>query len=402
MKKNNENLIENEARKIQQKTKELEDSRRALLNILEDVEGARIEAIKERDKTLSIINVFVDGLIILDKFNNITLVNPVAEKLFDLEKEKIEGKNIKYLKENPYFSGILDLILKGNVIQKIERMEFSPAKEFTIEITTIPLKEEKKEFGHLIIFHDISREKIIEKLKTEFVSIAAHQLRTPLAAIKWSLSLLREENLTDEDKKDLLEKSAQSNDRMIGLVNDLLNVTRIEEGRYIYEFELKDILKIVEQSTTPAKNKAFQKNIDFQYIIPEGKIPLLNVDEEKISLAIQNIVDNAVNYTNHGGKVLFKIDYDEKKKEVLFTVKDTGVGIPKNQQDKIFTKFFRGENVMRMETEGTGLGLFISKNIIKSHGGKIWFESEENKGTTFYFNLPIKREKEMQSFLEKL
>lgn len=391
---------ENEIRKLRKNTEELSNSRKALMNILEDVEETRLEAVKERDKTVSIINHFVDGIMVVDRYNNLELINPAAERIFDLKNKEIKGKNIRELKENPYFSGILDLLLEKDNIKILERVEFSPKKELIMEITTISLTEGDKNFGYLINFHDITREKMIERLKTEFVSVAAHQLRTPLSAIRWSISLLREEKTSKKDREDLLEKCAQSNDRMINLVNDLLNVSRIEEGRYIYDFEPKNILKIVEQSISAAKEEAKNKNINFQYIYPKEKMPSLNMDEEKISLAIQNLVENAIHYTNKGGRVLFKINYDKTKQELLFSIEDSGVGIPKEQQQRIFTKFFRAENVMRMQTEGSGLGLFIAKNIIESHGGKIWFSSEEGKGTSFYFVLPVRTQKEIQQFLK--
>ncbi len=386
-------------RELEQRAKELDDSRRALLNILEDVEEARKTAVEEKEKTVSIINNFVDGLVVLDKKNKIDFLNPAAEKIFNIKAREVQEKKIDSLKENPAFKKIINLIIENGIVKSVDRVEVSLEKDFTIEVTSIYLKEKEEIIGHLLIFHDISREKMVERLKTEFVSIAAHQLRTPLAAIRWSLSLLQEQNLTEEDRKDLLEKSSQSNDRMINLVNDLLNVSRMEEGRYIYEFELKDILKITEQSISAAKDEAVKKGVDFQYIIPKEKIPQVNVDEEKISLAIQNLAENAVHYTQKGGKVVFQIEYNKEKNELLFSVKDTGVGIPKEQKERIFTKFFRAENVMRVETEGSGLGLFITKNIVESHGGKIWFDSEENKGTNFYFTLPIKEK--FGDFLEK-
>jgi len=111
---------------------------------------------------------------------------------------------------------------------------------------------------------------------------------------------------------------------------------------------------------------------------------------EKMRLAVQNLLDNAIRYTSPGGWVTISLKHS--KKEIEFSIKDSGVGVPKDQQKRVFSRFFRGTNVMRMETEGTGLGLYIVKNIIEAHGGKIWFESEEGKGTTFYFTLPIKQE----------
>lgn len=392
-KKGLEGKVFERTKEIEKRMEEIDDSRKALMNILEDVEETRLEAVKERDKTVSIIDHFIDGIMVVDRDNNLELVNPAAEKFFEIKNEDLKGKNIASLKKNPDFSKIIDLLLDGDKIKDLERAEFPLRQDFTIEVATISLSEGEKNFGYLISFHDITREKMVERLKTEFVSVAAHQLRTPLSAIRWSISLLQEENISEADKKDLLDKCAQSNDRMINLVNDLLNVSRMEEGRYVYDFEIKDVFAIVDQSIAVAREEAKKKNLEFQYIIPKEKVPSLKLDEEKISLVFQNLAENALHYTTTGGKILYKIDYDKNKEELLFTVKDTGVGIPKNQQQRIFTKFFRADNVMRMETEGSGLGLFITKNIIEAHGGKIWFESEEGNGTTFYFTLPAKEEK---------
>lgn len=401
-KRNLEKKVEERTKEIEKRVKELEDSRRALINLLEDIEEERKQAEKERDRTVAIINNLTDGLVVLGEEGKIQFINPLAEEFLNVKSKDVIGKSIKeVLAINENTKGIIKILLEGEKVKEIEREEYQLSKEKTIEITTIVLREEKKQLGNIIVLHDISREKMVEKLKTEFVSVAAHQLRTPLAAIRWSISLLKDENLSEEDRKDLIEKCAQSNDRMINLVNDLLNVTRIEEGRYIYELELKDIIEITKSSISAAMEEAKKKNIDFSLILPKEKIPLVEVDEEKIGLAIQNLVENAVHYTQPGGIVLVKIEYKKDKNEILFTVKDTGVGIPKDQQKRIFTKFFRAENVMRMETEGSGLGLFITKNIIESHKGKIWFESQENKGTTFYFTLPLPAKEKFATFLEK-
>jgi two-component system sensor histidine kinase VicK len=133
------------------------------------------------------------------------------------------------------------------------------------------------------------------------------------------------------------------------------------------------------------KEEIKKKNLNFQFKKPK-KLPKVKVDVEKIYLAIQNLLENAIRYNKVGGEI--EIILKEKEKEIEFSIRDTGIGIPKNQQSRVFTKFFRGSNAIRMETEGSGLGLFIAKNIIEAHGGRIWFESEEGKGTTFYFTLP--------------
>ena len=380
---------ERELQELKRKTKELEEARMALMNILEDVEEARQRAEEEKNKTLAIISNFADGLLVFDKKGVISMVNPQAERMFRIKEEMVKGKNLLDLKRYSLFAPAVDLIFKKGKVQKVTRTSFSPKKEITIEVTVVPLKKERGEREYMAIFHDISREKTIERLKTEFVSLSAHQLRTPLSVIKWTLSLLREENLSEKEKKEFIEKLWIANERMIRLVNDLLNVTRIEEGRYLYNLQQKDIVEVSQRVIKPRIELAKKKGLTFIFKKPKKKIPKVKIDEEKISLCIQNLVENAINYTPPGGKVIVSIEYDKNKKEVLFSVKDTGIGIPQEQRHRIFTKFFRADNAVKMETEGSGLGLFITKNIINAHKGRIWFKSQENRGSTFYFSLPV-------------
>jgi len=379
---------ETELKELKQKAKDLEETREVLLNILEDAETSRALAIEEKNRTLAIINNLTDGLMVFDRNNNLSFANPGVEEMFGIKKEEVEGKHVAEIKRQTLFSEIIDLIFQKNRFKKIERVEFSLGETETFEITTVLLKG-LEEAGCIVIFHDISREKIIERLKSEFVSISAHQLRTPLSAIKWSLSLLREEKVKEEERKDLLDKVYQSNERMIRLINDLLDVTRIEEGRYLYNPKLGDVKEVLEASINPAKEEAKIKNVKFKTLFSKGNIPLVKLDKEKIGVAIQNLAENSVHYTNPGGTIEISVEYHKEKKEIFFKFKDTGIGIPKKQQERVFSRFFRGENVMRMATEGSGLGLFIAKNIIEAHKGKIWFKSTEGKGSTFYFTIPI-------------
>jgi len=237
-------------------------------------------------------------------------------------------------------------------------------------------------------------------MKTEFVSIAAHQLRTPLSAIKWTLRMVLDGDFgpITEEQRDFMEKTYKSNERMITLINDLLNVSRIEEGRFLYKPILTDIESVVQFVIDSYKEEIEKRKIKFEFKKPEKKLPKVMLDVEKMRLAIQNLLENAIRYTQPEGRVTASLKY--VKKEIEFSIKDTGIGIPKDQQERIFTKFFRGGNAIRLETKGSGLGLFIVKNIIEAHGGKIWFESKEGKGTTFYFTLPVKEK--FGEFLKEL
>lgn len=233
------------------------------------------------------------------------------------------------------------------------------------------------------------REKFIENLKTEFVSIAAHQLRTPISAIKWIIRMLMDEDLgpLNKDQKDYLTKAYLNNERMIKLINDLLNVSKIEEGKFLNKPTQEILPKIIEEALALLLSAAKNKQLKLTFEKPKGKLPKILIDKDKIILVLHNLVENSIKYTNEG-EIKVKIEFSKEHKQFLVSVKDTGVGVPKEEQDKIFTRFFRAGNASKVDTEGTGLGLYITQHIIQSHGGKIWFESEEGKGTTFYFTLP--------------
>ncbi|HZX49931.1 MAG TPA: sensor histidine kinase [Candidatus Paceibacterota bacterium] len=234
-----------------------------------------------------------------------------------------------------------------------------------------------------------SREENLSKLKSEFVSIVAHQLRTPLSALKWALSLFEEtKEKIPADQKDLLQKMTVSNERMIRLVNDLLDAARIEEGRFVYNRTLITFEDLAKSVLATVKQKANQKKVTVTLQKPKETLPSILVDKEALGLALQNLVENAIHYTLPKGKVQITAMRSEDS-SLLVSVEDTGIGIAKEEKERIFSKFFRGTNAIRLETEGSGLGLFIVKNIVEAHGGKIWFESTQNKGTTFHFTVPL-------------
>ncbi|RJO59709.1 hypothetical protein C4546_00580 [Candidatus Parcubacteria bacterium] len=237
------------------------------------------------------------------------------------------------------------------------------------------------------------RLKELDQLKTEFISVASHQLRTPLSAIKWSLKMLMDKDLgpLNEEQQELIVKGYQSNERMIDLINDLLNVSRIEEGRFTYLFVEQSIDPILRELIEEQKHVAQEKRISLEYDPGKIPLPIVRVDTQKIHLGLQNIVDNALKYTPFGGKIYVRVK--PEKEELIISIQDTGVGIPVNQQPRVFSKFFRGDNVIRMQTEGTGLGLFITHNIIQKHHGRVWFESHEGKGTSFYVALPLVKDR---------
>ncbi|PIP17253.1 MAG: hypothetical protein COX44_00855 [Candidatus Portnoybacteria bacterium CG23_combo_of_CG06-09_8_20_14_all_37_13] len=230
----------------------------------------------------------------------------------------------------------------------------------------------------------------MDKAKSEFVSIAAHQLRTPLTAVKWTLNMIMAGDMgkISKEQQEFLQKGYKTNERMIRLVNDLLNVARIEEGRFGYKFEKIDLIELIEEIVQWNQKNFKAKNLQLEFIKPKYSLSKIRTDPERLRLAIQNILDNAYHYTITGGVAVI---LERKNNQVQISIKDTGIGIPQEQMSRLFEKFFRGSNIMRkgMGPEGTGLGLYIAKNIIEAHDGEIGFESTENQGSVFWFTLPL-------------
>ncbi|MDO8499256.1 MAG: HAMP domain-containing sensor histidine kinase [bacterium] len=242
--------------------------------------------------------------------------------------------------------------------------------------------------------HERIRAKEIEinNMKSEFVSVASHQLRTPLTGIRWfgELLLKNKAGALTVDQKDFVQQMYDSNSRMINLVDDLLNVSRIETGKkFTIQKKSLDIIPIVSSLFTELVALAAQHQVTLVRAADFPAELTLSVDGDKIRQVLQNLLSNAVKYSKEGGTVTIACDLTKKTK-VTVSVKDTGLGIPAPQQGRMFEKFFRADNVQTKETDGTGLGLYIAKAIAEGHGGEIWFESKENIGTTFYFSLPRK------------
>jgi signal transduction histidine kinase len=244
--------------------------------------------------------------------------------------------------------------------------------------------------GHSLV-NSFARVAEANRMKSEFVSIVSHQLRTPLSALKWSLDLLRGKRLGEINpkQKEYLDIINDSGIKMIRLVNDLLNVNRIEEGRFVIQAKLFSLNELIEGVVNELKLMANAQKVDL--IFKKQKNCEVYVDQEKIRMVIQNLIDNAIKYSKkEGGRVEITVGPEkDEEKMIKISVKDDGVGIPAMFQKQVFGKFFRGDNLIRQKVEGTGLGLFIARGIIKLSGGEMDFESTEGAGSNFWFTLPV-------------
>jgi len=232
-----------------------------------------------------------------------------------------------------------------------------------------------------------TRLKELDATKDEFISMASHQLRTPLTTVKGYLSMILEGDVgaVKKDQKELMQHAFDGANRMVYLIADLLNVSRLQTGKFVIDNRPTNLEEVVSSEISQLNEQAANREIKLVYHKPDG-FPVLNLDETKIRQVVMNFLDNALYYTPKGGSVT--VDLRATDKEVSYTVADTGVGVPKDAQHHLFSKFYRADNARKMRPDGTGLGLYMAKKVIAAQGGAIIFKSTEGKGSTFGFSFP--------------
>lgn len=281
----------------------------------------------------------------------------------------------------------------------METIEELKAKISELEAKIANFEQSKEDYNtgtKLLIRRDLELSRANEKLqkfdevKSNFISVVAHQLRTPLSGLKWTISMLLNGDMgpLNNDQKTFLMKSYESNVRMITLVNDMLVADGLQSGRTHYGFKHLDLVDLIDNVLFEVGPQATKRNISIGYKDKSLKIPQAYVDPESMRAVAQNLLENAIKYTIEGGKI--EIDLKQTDDFIVISISDNGIGIPEDQQKNVFGKFFRASNAVKQETDGSGLGLYIAKTIVEKNGGKIWFESALGKGTTFYFTVPTK------------
>ncbi len=383
---------------LQKRVVEVEKTKKAMMNVLEDIEKEK-NVSESLAKDLEKFKLAVEGasdlIVITDAEAKILFANKATEKITGFKVDEIIGFDPGELwggqMSKDFYQKMWQTIKDEKKVYQGElKNKRKDGEIYDAEVHISPVFDDN---GEIIFFlsieKDITRAKEIDRMKTEFVSIASHQLRTPLTSMKWYTELLL------SDKKELTKKQTDYVHRiysgslkMVRLVNDLLNVSRIETGKkFAIEKKKSDITSIVRRVISDQSATVVQNDVKIELINwPEHL--LMMVDEEKLYQVFQNLINNAVRYSNPGGKI--KVETKPGTGSNIFIVKDIGMGIPLKQQNRIYEKFFRADNVTNSGKAGTGLGLYIVKAIVEGHGGKIWFESGENIGTTFYFELPKK------------
>jgi signal transduction histidine kinase len=226
----------------------------------------------------------------------------------------------------------------------------------------------------------------VDQMKSDFVAFVSHQLRTPLAGIKWLLELAAEGPELAEEARTYIQDARESTDRLVQLVNDLLDVSRLERGKFALVPQ-EILLSELTQSVLEEVSLLVQAKGHYLTFTGADEIPPVLVDQQLMRQVILNLISNAIKYTPPKGKVVIKVG--QEGAHLRWSIQDSGIGIPKAALPRLFEKFYRAENALTIETEGTGLGLHLVRLILEQFAGRIWCESEEGKGTTFHFVLPL-------------
>jgi len=367
---------------LQSRTTELEDAQKKI--------EAEIANVKKFQKA---VDASTEAVSITTPDGNIVYVNPAWVRLNGFTDTESIGRNSRLLKSEKtapeIFHAMWEKINAGISFSSEEIFnKRKDGTQYQAGLSIFPIREGAQILFFVSICQDITQRKEIDRAKTEFVSLASHQLRTPLSAIRWYSEMLMSKYVGElnDKQRQYINEIYQGNLRMVDLVDALLNVSRIDLGTFAIEPEPVNLVSICESvlsELTPGINNKKQ-NVDRIYA---NAPQTYNADPKLIRIVFQNFLSNSVKYTPEAGHILVEIS--EKEQNLYIRVTDDGYGIPKSQQSKMFEKLFRADNVRQKDTEGTGLGMYIVKAIVDSSGGRLWFESEENHGTTFHVLLPL-------------
>ncbi len=352
----------------------------------------------EKSKAEAILSNIGEGLVAVDNNRKVMVMNHIAEELLGWKAKELIGKdisqtlrledgegNIVPLQNRPTYLAIST----GKVQQTNYFFVRKNKTKFPIAITGTPVKLGKEVIGAVNIFRDVTRELEIDRAKSEFVSLASHQLRTPLGISKWYLEAIQEEHLLDkapDTLKHYIDEVYKNNERLLTLVRDLLSVSRIDQGKIDYE---KELINVEEELSSITKEMSFMAkaaHIDLKIEFLKKISPFL-IDRIKFREVVENFISNGIKYNDPHGKV--KITVDKVRDNLHLSIKDNGIGISHLDLKSLFTKFFRSKAATIKNPEGTGLGLYVAKSYIDSWGGSVTVQSTESKGTEFLINVPL-------------
>lgn len=340
-----------------------------------------------------------DGAISTDEFGRITRVNPIARQLLGYSQAELIGGWFPNLivavtaDDMPFNlidRPITKAFLTGRPVSDKMYYLRKNGQKIPVAVTASPILLAGRPLGAIVVFRDITLEQEVDRMKSEFISLASHQLRTPLSAVKTYSHMLADGLMGDLEPAQMkaLDTIINASNRMNELISTLLNITRIESGTIAITPKTIDVESLIQEIIPELALMARGKSIDLSLERQGAGSTTIVSDGLIIKEVVTNLVSNALKYTPDGGSVV--IGLEPRRPDVLVTVEDSGWGIPLYSQDQVFSKFFRAHNIVKRETTGTGLGLYLVKGLLDALGGKIWFTSKEGEGTCFSFTLPRK------------
>ena len=340
-----------------------------------------------RERQKEIVENMVEGLVAHTVDGRILMVNEAAEKFLNVQFADIKDKNIAEI-NNP--SQLLIAVFMPMEDRKELAFSFKDSfeQELFYQIIQVPLSKKKGEI--LKIIRDVSRAKYLDRMKNEYITIMSHKILTPLTNIKWAAGVLSGNNLDERKKQGSVKNITDSANKLIEFTSHLLKITEIEEGLFGYKFEKVDMAELAEEAIKNYQQEASQRDIKISAGDLRKNFYFVKGDKNRINAAMTNYIDNAVKYSPDGGQI--EISLQQDKYILWFNVKDNGIGVSPEMANSLFTKFFRDKRAKAVHTEGTGAGLFIVKNIIEKHGGKVGYDPVKKGGSIFYFTLPVYKE----------
>jgi len=361
------------------------------------IENARLfsEILSEKQRTDAIIQHMADGLLMLDRDQVVVSCNPALAMMLGMRRQDIVGKQASDGNADPRLRAICAPARvkerTGVLAHEVEIPRTGPGGKMlrprTLRVYSTPVSDETEQrIGEVRIVHDVTKAREIEEMKDEFFSTISHELRTPLFSIQGFVRLILDNQVPEEKtRREFMEIISRQTEQLAQLVNNLLNISRLESGALELQREPVQLLDVLRQAALKLQSIAQGKKIVLETDLP-ARLPPVTGDRDWLEPVVTNLVGNAIKFTPEGGRVT--ISARQSAGEILVEVSDTGIGIPKESLDRIFTKFYRVPDETDQHPEGTGLGLHIARQIVEAHGGRIWAESSVGQGSTFRFTLP--------------
>jgi PAS domain S-box-containing protein len=342
----------------------------------------------EKNKSLAIVKSIPDPLIVLDTGYRISLLNDTCEMFFGIKEEGVLKKHFLEAIRNEEIFEIISNVSEGNSEMDDKIIKIEQKEDFYFNVIVTMIKDvESRVTGIIILLKDVTQLKQLEKARTDFVSTISHEFKTPLTSIMMGTSMVLDESLgvLNEEQQDVLNTIKEDGERLTKLVNDLLELSRIESGSSVFNLEPCSIDTVISDSVKQFAIQAAHNNVNISTRVEED-MPKVIADYEKIIWVLNNLISNALKYTDTGDEIVINAFIKDEKMYV--SVEDTGIGIPEEFQEKIFDKYVQVKG-QELEARGTGLGLAVVKEIVITHGGDIWCESKLDTGSTFTFTLPL-------------